>query len=154
MKQNYHINLMIVGTFVAYGYLLKVLLWVPGALNVVPSLVDLHESPAVALSPVAVAPTVLPVPRLQGRASSRFARNYSANDAWRKKNKIRLSKIRKFGMHLFFSKLRKNIRLIGLTFRGFRNSKFLDQPEIALSWPGDYWPGPGYSRNIRKKRSW
>ena len=52
------------------GGLLHVLLGVPGTLDVVVSSVNLHQAPAVALATIAVSPSVLPVPGLEGRASS------------------------------------------------------------------------------------
>ena len=52
------------------GGLLHVLLGVPGTLDVVVSSVNLHQAPAVALATVAVSPSVLTVPGLEGRASS------------------------------------------------------------------------------------
>ena len=52
------------------GGLLHVLLGVPGTLDVVVSSVNLHQAPAVALATIAVSPSVLPVPGLEGSASS------------------------------------------------------------------------------------
>ena len=52
------------------GGLLHVLLGVPSTLDVVVSSVDLHQAPAVALATIAVSPSVLAVPALEGSAGS------------------------------------------------------------------------------------
>jgi hypothetical protein len=52
------------------GGLLHVRLGVPSALGVVVSSVDLHQAPAVALTTIAISPSVLAVPGLEGSAGS------------------------------------------------------------------------------------